>query len=46
LRNGHQFNVQDFLIDFIEGRESLDSVPPLPAFMKLHPPRGTATKSD
>jgi polyphosphate kinase len=44
LRNGHHFNVQEFLIDVIEGRQGLDSVPPLPAFMKLHFPRTPATK--
>jgi len=37
LRNGHHFNVQDFLIDWVEGRQNLESVPPLPAFMKLNP---------
>ncbi len=30
LRNGHRFNVQEFLIDFAEGRQSLESVPPRP----------------
>ena len=44
LRNGHHFNVQDFLIDWVEGRGKLDSVPPLPAFMKLRPSRDAATK--
>ncbi len=35
LRNGHWFNAQEFLIDFVEGRLGLDSVPPLPDFMNL-----------
>ena len=35
LRNGHHFSAQDFLIDWVEGRQNLESVPPLPAFMKL-----------
>lgn len=35
LRNGHRFNAQEFLIDFVEGRLGLDSVPPLPDFMNL-----------
>jgi polyphosphate kinase len=37
LRNGHRFNVQEFLIEFTEGRQNLDSVPPVPAFLKLRP---------
>jgi len=44
LRNGHHFNVQDFLIDWVEGRQNLDAVPPLPAFMKLRPSRDSAAK--
>src|SRR5271155_3640403 len=35
LRNGHRFNVQEFLIEFTEGRETLASVPPVPAFLKF-----------
>lgn len=38
VRNGHQFNVQEFLIDFIEGRQGLDAVPPMPAFIKHRSP--------
>jgi polyphosphate kinase len=37
LRNGHRFNVQEFLIAFTEGRETLASVPPVPAFLKFRP---------
>jgi polyphosphate kinase len=44
LRNGHNFNVQEFLIDVIEGRQGLDSFPALPTFMKFHAPRTPATK--
>ncbi len=45
LRNGHHFNAQEFLIDLIEGRQNLDSVPPLPTFMKLRPPRTSSAQS-
>jgi len=45
LRNGHRFNVQEFLIEFTEGRQSLDSVPPVPSFLKLRPPHSSATES-
>jgi polyphosphate kinase len=34
-RNGFHFNAQEFLIDFIEGREGLESVPAPPRFLKL-----------
>jgi len=34
-RNGFRFNVQEFLIDFVEGREGLGSVPAWPAFSRL-----------
>ena len=37
LRNGHRFNVQEFLIGFTEGRETLAAVPPVPAFLKFRP---------
>ena len=43
--NGHHFNVQEFLIDFAESRQNLDSLPPLPAFMKGRPSSNVATKS-
>jgi len=33
-RNGFRFNVQQFFIDFAEGRESLQSVPAPPSFLK------------
>jgi len=46
LRNGHRpFNVQEFLIDWAEGRQKLDAVPPLPAFMKLRAAKESETKS-
>jgi polyphosphate kinase len=41
LRNGHRFNVQEFLIEFTEGRQNLSSVPPVPAFPKLRPHSST-----
>jgi len=43
--NGHHFNVQEFLINFAESRQNLDSLPPLPAFMKVRPSALMATKS-
>jgi polyphosphate kinase len=42
LRNGHRFNAREFLIEFTEGHQSLDSVPPGPALLRLHPPHSTA----
>ena len=33
-RNGFRFNVQQFFIDFAEGREGLQSVPAPPSFLK------------
>jgi len=45
LRNGHHFNVQDFLIEWVEGRQTLEAVPPLPSFMKLRPPKDSEAKS-
>ena len=45
LRNGHRpFNVQEFLIDWAEGRQKLDAVPPLPAFMRLRSAKDTGKK--
>jgi polyphosphate kinase len=38
LRNGHRFNVQEFLIDLTEGRQTLDGVPPVSSFVKLRLP--------
>jgi polyphosphate kinase len=36
LRNGHHFNVQDFLVEFVEGKQSIESIPSLlPAFLRL-----------
>jgi polyphosphate kinase len=37
LRNGHRFNVQEFLIDLTEGRQTLDAVPHVPSFVKYRP---------
>jgi len=34
LRNGFRFNVQDFLVNFAEGRDALASVPEAPSFLK------------
>ncbi|HXW61274.1 MAG TPA: polyphosphate kinase 1 [Candidatus Acidoferrales bacterium] len=45
LRNGRPFNAQQFLIDFTERRENLDSFPSLPPFMKVRPSPTVATKS-
>jgi polyphosphate kinase len=45
LRNGHRFNVQEFLIEFTEGRQNLDSVPPVPSFLKFRPPHSSITES-
>jgi len=38
-RNGFRFNVQEFLIDFVEGRQGLGSVPAWPAFSRLQNPQ-------
>jgi polyphosphate kinase len=45
LRNGHPFNVQEFLIDFTEGRLGLEAVPSSPAAINFHPPDSAATGS-
>jgi len=37
LRNGHRFNVQEFLIELTEGRQTLDAVPQVSSFVKYHP---------
>jgi len=37
LRNGHRFNVQEFLIDLTEGRETLDAIPAVPNAIRLRP---------
>jgi polyphosphate kinase len=37
LRNGHRFNVQEFLIDLTEGRQTLEAVPQVQSFVKYHP---------
>jgi len=36
-RNGFRFNAQEFLIDFVEGREGLHSVPTPPFFRPRNP---------
>ncbi|HTW25194.1 MAG TPA: polyphosphate kinase 1 [Candidatus Baltobacteraceae bacterium] len=33
-KNGFRFNVQQFFIDFAEGREGLQSIPAVPSFLK------------
>ncbi len=38
-KNGFRFNVQEFLIDFVEGRQGLGSVPAWPAFSRLRNPQ-------
>jgi polyphosphate kinase len=45
LRNGHRFNVQEFLIELTEGRQTLDGVPPACSWMKLRLPNLSATDS-
>jgi polyphosphate kinase len=45
LRNGHHFNVQEFLIELVEGRQTAESLPDLPSFMKVQPERAAAEKS-
>jgi polyphosphate kinase len=38
LRNGHRFNAQEFLIDFVEGRLGLDSIPETPSTARYRSP--------
>ncbi len=45
-RNGFRFNVQQFFIDFAEGRENLQSVPALPPFLKPPPPDSVPEPSE
>jgi len=45
-RNGFRFNVQQFFIDFAEGREGLQSIPAPPSFLKPPTPEPTAESSD
>jgi polyphosphate kinase len=45
LRNGHRFNVQEFLIELTEGRQTLGGVPPACSWMKLRLPNLSATDS-
>jgi hypothetical protein len=35
MRNAHNFNVQEFLINWIEGRQAIDAVPSPPPFLSL-----------
>jgi polyphosphate kinase len=37
-RNGFHFNAQEFLIDFVQSRENLPPLPPLPRFLNLRLP--------
>ncbi|HUO34270.1 MAG TPA: polyphosphate kinase 1 [Candidatus Acidoferrum sp.] len=37
-RNGIHFNVQDFFIGLVEGREQLNSIPPAPRPIRFEPP--------
>jgi polyphosphate kinase len=41
-RNGFQFNAQEFLIGFVQARENLAPLPPLPRFLKLRSPARSA----
>ena len=41
MRNGHNFNVQEFLVDWIEGRQGIDAVPSPPRFLNLSYPERT-----
>jgi polyphosphate kinase len=41
MRNGHNFNVQEFLVDWIEGRQGIDAVPSPPRFLDLPRPERT-----
>ncbi len=43
LRNSHHFNAQEFLIDFAEGRRNAESLPALPAFLRVRPRHATST---
>jgi polyphosphate kinase len=45
-RNGSRFNVQQFFIDFAEGREGLQSVPAPPPFLKPPTPDPVAESSE
>ena len=38
LRNGHRFNVQEFLIELTEGRQTLDGVPAVSSLVKFRLP--------
>ena len=38
LRNGHRFNVQEFLIDVTEGRQTLSAVPAVHSLIRPGPP--------
>jgi len=44
MRNGFRFNAQEFLIGLAEGREHLQSLPPLPHPLKFTPARPPAAK--
>jgi polyphosphate kinase len=44
-RNGFRFNVQEFLIGFAEGRETIGEVPRAPSYMKLaHPDKSASSE--
>jgi polyphosphate kinase len=45
-KNGFHFNVQEFLIDFIEGREGLAAVPAPPQFLKADMLRNSRAASN
>ena len=45
-KNGARFNVQQFFIDFVEGREGLQAIPAPPSFLKLQPSDSPAEASE
>ncbi|MFZ0786553.1 MAG: hypothetical protein WAM67_12225, partial [Candidatus Acidiferrales bacterium] len=45
-KNGFRFNVQEFFIDFAEGREGLQSVPAAPSFLRSPTPESTPEPSE
>jgi len=45
LRNGHRFNVQEFLIELTEGRQTLGAVPAVLSFVKFRPAHPAPTES-
>jgi polyphosphate kinase len=46
LRDGHRFNAQEFLIDLVEGRQNLSSVPASPVLLRYRPPDVVAPQTE